>query len=63
MKHTQDAVEKENLRLALDAMRVSGHSYGGAGWSHRFRSVLCDATQAHGPTMGHPSPTASATSV
>lgn len=24
MKHTQDPVEKENLRLALDAMRVSG---------------------------------------
>lgn len=23
VKHTQDALEKENLRLALDAMRVS----------------------------------------
>lgn len=25
VKHTQDAAEKESLRLALDAMRVSGH--------------------------------------
>lgn len=24
VKHTQEAMEKENLRLALDAMRVSG---------------------------------------
>lgn len=28
VKHTQDAMEKENLRLALDAMRVSSHTQG-----------------------------------
>lgn len=28
VKHTQDAMEKDNLRLALDAMRVSGHTQG-----------------------------------
>lgn len=33
VKHTQDAMEKENLRLALDAMRVRGHARGG-GWAH-----------------------------
>lgn len=33
VKHTQDAMEKENLRLALDAMRVRGHAQGG-GWAH-----------------------------
>lgn len=56
VKHTQDAMEKENLRLALDAMRVSGHTWRG-GWSHKFKSVLCNAIQAHGYTMGNPSPT------
>lgn len=28
VKHTQDAMEKDNLRLALDAMRVSGPTQG-----------------------------------
>lgn len=32
VKHTQDVSEKENLRLALDAMRVRGWA-GAAGWA------------------------------
>lgn len=36
MKHTQDATEKENLRLALDAMRVRERVLlvGYPGWQH-----------------------------
>ena len=49
VKHTQDATEKDNLRLALDAMRVSGHT---EGWqchpdTHGFKSGSTTQARPH----------------
>ena len=49
VKHTQDAMEKDNLRLALDAMRVSGHTQG---WrchtdTHGFKSGSTTQARPH----------------
>ena len=56
VKHTQDAMEKDNLRLALDAMRVSGHTQG---WrchtdTHGFKSGSSTQAQPH-PRAAPPS--------
>lgn len=54
VKHTQDAMEKENLRLALDAMRVSSHTWGD---SHIHSGQCCTVPPRHTLTpMGNTSP-------
>lgn len=52
MKHTQDAMEKENLRLALDAMRVSGHTEMTV--THRHIHIQVSAAWEHSGTRSHP---------
>lgn len=64
VKHTQDAMEKENLRLALDAMRVRGHTGVGDGrtvtpWAsappRRSDTPVCSTPLAHRGTLWAPS--------